>query len=166
MFIRYAVFFLVCFILSGCAGISQTPSAITHPYASGRAAANPVQCVPYARQASGIQIRGDAYSWWDQAESLGYSRGFKPSPGAVLVLARTGKMSHGHLAVVKNIVGARQINVTHSNWGSDRGSRRIVYDSMRVEDISVKNDWSRVRFWNYEENVFGFPYAARGFIYQ
>ena len=27
-----------------------------------------LQCVPYARQVSGIQIYGDAWTWWDQAE--------------------------------------------------------------------------------------------------
>ena len=26
------------------------------------------QCVPFARAASGIQIYGDAWTWWDQAE--------------------------------------------------------------------------------------------------
>lgn len=27
-----------------------------------------LQCVPYARQISGIQIYGDAWTWWGQAE--------------------------------------------------------------------------------------------------
>ena len=27
-----------------------------------------LQCVPYARQVSGIRIYGDAHTWWDQAE--------------------------------------------------------------------------------------------------
>ncbi len=74
-------------------------------------------------------------------------------------------MVHGHLAVVKKVINSRQINVTHSNWGNDPKSRRILYHSMRVEDISPANDWTRLRFWNDEDAVFGFPYAANGFIY-
>ena len=27
-----------------------------------------LQCVPYARDVSGIQIYGDAHTWWDQAQ--------------------------------------------------------------------------------------------------
>jgi hypothetical protein len=63
-------------------------------------------------------------------------------------------------------VNHRQIYVTHSNWGNDRHSRRVLYHAMLVEDISRANDWTNVRFWNQEKNVFGFPYTAHGFIYK
>ena len=33
-----------------------------------------LQCVPYARQVSGIRIFGDAHTWWGQAEGR-YARG-------------------------------------------------------------------------------------------
>lgn len=159
--------FALC-LLAGCAGTSSgvfTSSTATHTaFASARMVSSPVQCVPYAREISGIQIRGDAHTWWDKA-APDYERGRMPRPGAVLVLSKTGKLRHGHLAVVKDIINPRQINVTHSNWGNDRYSRRVIYESMRIEDISVKNDWSSVRFWNPDKAVFGFPYAARGFIY-
>jgi surface antigen len=154
--------------LSACAGTpgkvftSDTPTQTE--YVSARVVSNPVQCVPYAREKSGIQIMGDAHTWWDRAAPK-YDRGHTPRPGAVLVLAKTGKMKHGHVAVVKDVLGPRHINVTHSNWGNDKYSRRVIYDSMRVEDISPRNDWSSVKFWNPDKNVFGFPYAARGFIY-
>jgi hypothetical protein len=69
------------------------------------------------------------------------------------------------VAVVRNVLGPREINVTHSNWGSTKSSRHIIYDSMRVEDVSVAGDWSQVRFWNNDKNVMGFPYEAYGFIY-
>ncbi|MEY4869019.1 MAG: hypothetical protein RIS11_213, partial [Pseudomonadota bacterium] len=26
-----------------------------------------LQCVPFARALTGVEIRGDAHSWWDQA---------------------------------------------------------------------------------------------------
>jgi hypothetical protein len=38
-----------------------------------------LQCVPYARQVSGIQLYGDAHTWWDQAAGR-YDRGFTPAP--------------------------------------------------------------------------------------
>lgn len=156
-------------LLSGCAGTPGkvfTPhTPLQLPYISARKVSAPVQCVPYAREVSGIQIRGDAHRWWDLAAPR-YQRGHTPRPGAVLVLARTSRMTSGHVAVVKEVLNGRQINITHSNWGNDKYSRRVIYDSMRVEDASPHNDWSSVRFWNPEKNVFGFPYAARGFIYR
>lgn len=167
---RYTLLCLLSvFLLSACAG---TPGKVFTPdtplqtsYISARKVSAPVQCVPYAREVSGIQIRGDAHHWWDSAAPH-YERGHAPRPGAVMVLARTKNMTSGHLAVVKEVLDPRHINVTHSNWGNDRYSRRVIYDSMRVEDASPHNDWSSVRFWNPEKNVFGFPYAARGFIYR
>lgn len=154
--------------LSACATSKNNVFTDSTPrqteFVSARVVSKPVQCVPFARDVSGIQIMGDAYTWWDRAAPR-YDRGHQPRRGAVLVLARTAKMKHGHVAVVRDVLGPRHINVTHSNWGNDRYSRRVIYDSMRVEDISARNDWSSVRFWNPEKNVFGFPYAARGFIY-
>ena len=35
------------------------------------------ECVPFARAASGIQIYGDAWTWWDQADGR-YKRGTSP----------------------------------------------------------------------------------------
>ena len=151
-------------LLAGCAAPEKPFTTVN---ASGYYAKTAEQCVPYARRVSGINIRGDAYSWWDQAgPARSYTRGQVPRPGAVLVLARTRQMSQGHLAVVNGIIDSRHITVTHSNWGSDSRSRRVVYDCMKVEDLSPANNWTRVRFWNYEKNVFGFPYEAKGFIYK
>ena len=39
-----------------------------------------LQCVPYARQVSGIRIFGDAHTWWDQAAGH-YARGNRPKVG-------------------------------------------------------------------------------------
>jgi surface antigen len=114
---------------------------------------------------SGIPIHGDAWTWWNQAAG-NYQRGCLPVPGAVLVLARTNKLPRGHLAVVTQVLAPRDINVTHTNWGSDWLSRRVTYESVRVQDVSPANDWTSVRFWNDEAGVFGFPYPAMGFIYK
>ncbi len=56
-------------------------------------------CVLYARAASGIDIRGDAFSWWNLAAGR-YLRGNMPEAGAVLVLAQTDRLRPAHLAVV------------------------------------------------------------------
>lgn len=169
MKMRYYLFLCTTLLfLSGCAATpgkvftSDTP--LQSPHFSAYKVSTPLQCVPYAREKSGIQIRGDAHQWWDRAAPR-YNRGQEPRPGAVLVLARTAKMTSGHVAVVTEVMSPRLINVTHSNWGNDKYSRRVVYSAMRVEDVSRHNDWTSVRFWNPEKNVFGFPYAARGFIY-
>lgn len=147
------------FLLAACSSGGDFDS----PHAAGIRVSQPEQCVPYARRVSGIQIYGDAHTWWDQAPPQ--ARRFTPMPGAVLVLASTPKLPYGHLAVVKRIIDDKQIDVTHSNWGWDYKTRSIIYNSMRVEDVSPTNDWSQLRFWNMEANSFGFPYAARGFIY-
>lgn len=154
-------FLAVCLMLAlaACSG-----GRFHSPNASGKFASEAIQCVPYAREVSGIQIYGDAHTWWDKA-SPNYARGESPRPGAVLVLARTRQMPSGHVAVVKRVISDREIDVTHSNWGGDRRSRRMIYDSMRAEDVSAKNDWSKVRFWYYDTQKFGAPYKARGFIY-
>lgn len=124
-----------------------------------------VQCVPYAREASGVEIYGDAHTWWNQAQKKGYQSGVTPKTGAVLVLKKSSKLSRGHVAVVKRVVNAREIEVTHSNWGDDGRSRKIIYQAMRVQDLSKNNDWSVLRFWNPEIKGYGLPYPAYGFIY-
>jgi surface antigen len=159
MKIAYLSLFLLV-IITGC----TTPEPFHHQYASGYYSSHIESCVPYVRKISGFKLYGDAYSWWAQAE-YHYARGNKPIIGSVLVLKKTSRMTAGHVAVVKSIRNARQINVTHSNWGDSRSSRHIIYDSMLAEDVSTANDWTKVRFWNDVKNVLGFPYDAYGFIY-
>ena len=139
-------------------GSSGAPDGI-HPYQGDL-----IQCVPYARQVSGIDIMGDAWTWWGAAEGK-YDRGNQPRFMAVLVLSRTQRLKLGHVAVVVDVVGPRQIRVTHANFGSDPVSRRIIYDSMPVADVPPDNDWTLVRFWNYQAQAWGILYPAYGFVY-
>lgn len=136
----------------------SSPDGI-HPYQGEL-----IQCVPYAREVTGIDIMGDAWTWWDGA--LGkYTRGHQPKFMAVLVLSRTQRLKLGHVAVVVDIVGPREIRVTQANFGSDYVSRHIIYDAMPATDVSAANDWSAVRFWNYQLQAWGIVYPAYGFIY-
>ena len=135
------------------------PPVGIHPY-SGEV----VQCVPYARQVTGIDLVGDAWTWWDGAAGK-YERGHAPRQFAILVLSRTARLKLGHVAVVMDVNSPRQIRVTHANFGSDSASRHIIYDSMPAIDVSAENDWTLVRFWNYQASAWGTLYPAYGFIY-
>lgn len=154
-------------VLAGCAGpkppattavpVPRPTVAALPPYAVNFSAGT--ECVPYARARSGIGIFGDAYTWWTTAEGH-YARGSRPAPGSVLVLQRTSRLSRGHLSVVSAVVGPREIRVDHANWHPD-----AVITSMPVIDVSPANDWSQLRFWNQEAQVWGGVYPAAGFIY-
>lgn len=119
-----------------------------------------LQCVPFARAESGIQIRGDAWTWWGKARKR-YQRSSIPAVGAVLAFKRRGR-SRGHLSVVTHVVSDREIVVDHANW-LNRGR---IHRHARVRDISRNNDWSRVRVWHVPTRRYGIrTYAPYGFIY-
>lgn len=121
-----------------------------------------LQCVPYARAVSGVELYGDAWSWWEAAAGR-YERGTTPLPGAVLVMKRDGPLTRGHVAVVTDVVGPREIRVTHANWGYAGKQRGQVEHDVPIIDVSTKNDWSAVRVWN--GSSYGRINAAHGFIY-
>lgn len=104
------------------------------------------QCAPFARLVSGIQIFGNAGTWWHQADGR-YERGAAPEAGAVLVFKATGRMRYGHVATVTRIIDSRTIKVTHANWSPINGSRGQVEEDVEVIDVSEANDWSEVRVW-------------------
>ncbi len=123
------------------------------------------QCVPFARQASGIQIFGDAWTWWDQAEGR-YRRGDEPRVGAVIVFARTGRLPLGHVAVVSRVVENRVVMLTHANWSRLNGERGHAEQDVTLFDVSHDNDWSEVKVWFRDsDGLGGTVYPVRGFIY-
>ncbi len=168
VFVRLLLSFCILTLLTSCSYFDGRSGGETHtvvysPYAKGKKTDQHEQCVPFARRASGIQIRGDAHTWWRQADP---EKRFKdPKPGAVMVLSKTRRLSLGHLAVVTDLVNEREINVTHTNWGWDRKTRMMAYDYMRVKDVSKAGDWSQAVFWNPHGGHFGSPYKVSGFIY-
>jgi surface antigen len=105
-----------------------------------------VECVPVARQQSGIQIYGDARTWWSQADGR-YARGNTPRKGAVLAFKPHGAMTLGHVAAVSKIIDDRNILVTHANWSMINGRRGQIERNVRMIDVSEDGDWSRVRVW-------------------
>ena len=121
-----------------------------------------LQCVPFARAASGIELKGNAVNWWDAAAGV-YERGNRPEPGAVLNFRANGNMRLGHVAVVRQIVNRREIEIDHANWAwSDKGN---VSRGVAVIDVSERNDWTAVRVALGHGEDFGSIYSTYGFIY-
>ncbi|HEY1071986.1 CHAP domain-containing protein [Brevundimonas sp.] len=121
------------------------------------------QCVTFARMFSGIQIFGDAWTWWRQAVDK-FRTGRAPETGSVLVFQPSGRMDKGHVAVVSDILTDRVIRVTHANWGGSRGK---VEENVTVVDVSPAGDWSRVKVWYNPINALGTTvYPTYGFVYK
>lgn len=119
-----------------------------------------LECVPYARAASGIEIRGNANRWWQLAAGK-YQRTRHPTEGAVFVMKGYQTNRRGHVAVVKQVIDDRTIVVDHANWGNDGR----IYLHAPVRDLSPKNDWSQVQVWFTPGNQWGRRvYKGRGFI--
>ena len=133
---------------------------------SGVSASDYWQCVPFARLMSGIQIFGDAHTWWQQAAGK-YQTGFTPKAGAVLCFKPTGRMRLGHVAVVSQVLTDRIIQITHANWSIIEGARGHVEQNVTVIDVSPAGDWSEVKVWYDPSRDLGSTtYPTFGFIYQ
>ena len=123
-----------------------------------------ISCVPYARQASGIMVPGNAWQWWENAEGM-YARGDRPEPGSVLNFRANGRMRLGHVAVVTEVVNAREIIVDQANWPSAGSGWGGVSHNVEVVDVSEANNWSAVRVELGRGGDFGSVYPTYGFIY-
>lgn len=123
-----------------------------------------LQCVPYARRVSGIEIKGDAYTWWRKADGR-YERGQQPEPGAVLSFKRTRGMYLGHVAVVSETVNPRKILITQAHWPAPGMSHGDISHAISVVDVSRDNDWTEVRVEIGHSGRYGSVYQTNGFIY-
>jgi surface antigen len=123
-----------------------------------------ISCVPFARAASGIQLKGNAANWWDNAGGI-YARGHAPEDGSVLNFRATGHMRLGHVAVVSRVLSAREIEIDHANWAGPGASKGGVSRGVSVIDVSANNDWSAVRVGLGHSGNYGSVYPTYGFIY-
>jgi hypothetical protein len=124
-------------------------------------ASSVLQCVPYARIVSGVAIRGDALTWWDQADGQ-YKRGTKPKKGAVLAFRPNGPMALGHVAVISKVLNDRRVLIRHANW-SIPGA---IEEDVLAIDVSDAGDWSQVRVWHSPTGQMGArTNPTYGFIY-
>jgi hypothetical protein len=161
---RHLALALVTLGLGGCATGFEDPGPLSRlpPGVSPKIvrAAEPLQCVPYARWKSGVTIWGDAWHWWDKAEGR-FERSAEPESGSVLVLKGHSDNGRGHVAVVRKIINDREIVVDHANW---LNGGEINLESP-VMDVSEDNDWSRVRVWYTPGDHYGGRvYEVQGFI--
>lgn len=155
---RPLILAILSLVLAAC-GSTRTPGMnFAHPEvvdSGGR-----MQCVPFAREESGIQIYGDAHLWWQKAAGK-YERGDTPEEGSVLVLYGYKRADRGHVAVVKRVISDREIVVDHANWLNDGQ----IYLDQPVKDVSPDNDWSAVKVWYAPGQQYGArTYAVQGFI--
>lgn len=175
---RAAILLALALTVSACAGgkdLSQTsqmgfasassvPEIDPERHAFAVAVANELRaqnkrvwCVPFARNASGIAIKGNAGTWWGKAKGE-FDRGHTPKVGAVMAFSATRKLPMGHVAVVSEIVSEREIRIDHANW-----HRNKISLGMTVMDVSKGNDWSQVRVAS-SPNQLGRVYPVSGFI--
>lgn len=161
--------------LAACAVALSVPASAEMAVPSGsgtRASGAPgtangpeLQCVPYARQLSGVQIYGDAHTWWGQAEGR-YARGHTPRVGAVMAFEPHRNMRLGHVAAVSQIIDSRTVLLSHSNWSEINGRRGQIENNVRAVDVSPNNDWSEVRVWYAPiEGLGTTAWPVHGFIY-
>jgi surface antigen len=146
-----------------CATGAEARSAASQPFGGGPTAAmsGVLECVPYARDTSGIRIYGDAHTWWSQAAGK-YARGTVPKTGAVLAIRPHGNSTLGHVATVSRVIDARTILISHANWSSPGQIERNV----TATDVSPMNDWSQVRVWFAPiQNLGAAHWPVAGFIY-
>jgi hypothetical protein len=143
---------------------AKTAIALVDPMGGAPSApmAGVLQCVPFARDTSGIRLYGDAHTWWSQAEGR-YARGHAPRLGAVMAIRPHGGSSLGHVATVSRIVDARTILISHANWSAPGKIERNV----TAVDVSPRNDWSEVRVWYAPiASLGGAHWPVAGFIYK
>jgi surface antigen len=133
-------------------------------YSSGVYHGGWMECVPYARRVSGIELTGDAYLWWGEAAGR-YERGNMPVPGSVLSFRSNGRMRLGHVAVVTEVVNQREVVVTQANWGDPGFAGGNISSGISVVDVSPNNDWTAVRVALGHSPHYGSVYPTNGFIY-
>ncbi len=164
-FIRFAAAASFSLSLAACAGSSgdynYAPQPVTHGTHIEQAYNGPhEECVPYARERSGIVVYGDAWTWWDQTEGK-YAHNAQPILGSVLVLAGYAGPHRAHLAYVSSMISPREIRIDHANWLNDGA----VFTDDPVVDVSPDNDWSEVRVFNPRAGSWGVKtYIVQGFI--
>jgi hypothetical protein len=163
---RLATAILLALCVAGCTSMSESDragSVLPFPvtdWTRVETPHNPLECVPYARARSGIQLFGNAGTWWVSAEGR-YARGRTPVLGSVMVLTGYAGPGRGHVGVVSELVSSREIRIDHANWLGDGA----IYLEDPVADVSPDNRWTEVRVWNPRSRSWGTrTYLVEGFI--
>lgn len=163
---RGTYFRMITGLALACGSQAMAKSALPFADVEGGGPSAPMpgvlQCVPYARDTSGIRLFGDAHTWWKQAAGK-YGRGRAPMPGAVMAIRPHGNSTLGHVATVSRVINERTILISHANWSAPGKIERNV----TAVDVSPANDWSEVRIWYAPiRNLGGAHWPVSGFIYK
>jgi hypothetical protein len=149
---------------------APTRADLRKPVAKGVGLARPavrrgpvLQCVAFARDASGIHLSGNAHTWWHNAAGQ-FLRGQQPERGAVLNFRASGGMRMGHVSVVSRVLSDREILIDDANWAAPGQRKGMVRRGASVIDVSPNNDWTEVRVAN-GIGSWGRVYPTYGFIY-
>jgi surface antigen len=138
-------------LLAACGGTPAPNLAAPH-YAG-------LSCAPFARALTGVDLHGPAASWWGEAAGR-YVQSHRPQTGSILVLAATDRLPSGHVSVVSQVQGPRDIAVIQANWVPG-----VLARDEKVVDVSAANDWTLVRVWYAPVGAMGVhAYPALGFI--
>jgi hypothetical protein len=81
--VNHGLLGLLLLLLSGCGGGPRLQPGGTLGQSFS------LECAPYARAVTGIQLSGEAAWWWDEAAGRYYPRVQQPQPGSVLVFRRS-----------------------------------------------------------------------------
>ncbi len=136
--------------------VYRSTKAVEEAHAK-RARGERVWCVPFARTLSGIELRGNAETWFAvprASTTAGQSPRWARSWCSAARASCHGACGGG----VADRVG-REILIDHANW-----KRNQISLKMSVIDISDANDWSLVKV-AYDPGQFGRPYPISGFVY-
>ena len=103
-------FRLLTVLLVGAVSACASGELSTGPNLAASSRHPGLSCAPFARALSGIELYGEADSWWWEAAGR-YDRAARPEVGAVLVLRRSARLASGHVAVVSRLLGPRRVLV-------------------------------------------------------
>ena len=116
------------------------------------AAAQFWQCAPYARTISGVDIHGNANTWWGQAAGR-YERGQTPKEGAVLAFESTRRMRLGHgicvmpprinhpARVAERIATLDLLSNGRVEWGTGESGTAMELEGFGVDPDLKKDMW-------------------------
>ena len=74
-------------------------------------------------------------------------------------------MRDGHVAIVREVLGTREILIDQANWEVVHHHRGAISTAVHVIDASPDNDWTQVRVQWGSSDVFGRVNPVSGFVY-
>jgi hypothetical protein len=129
----------------------------------------------YVKTETGVtNIEGAAYLWSALAKKSLYGIEKAPRIGSILVINKTkvldaenvaiGELPTGHLSIVTKLVDARNITVKHANLSTALKFDGKILTTFKIQDVSVKNDWSLVKLQYGTSGWTEANYPTLGFI--